>query len=238
MQESHSGGISALSTVLVPIHRAGWPFIAVFALVTVGLAVLWGPLGLIGLVLTAWCAWFFRDPPRVTPVRPGLIVSPADGTLLPIVAAPPPAELGLGDAPRTRVSIFLNVFDVHIQRAPCDGTVTRAAYRPGAFVNANLDKASTDNERMALAIALPGDRDLACVQIAGLVARRIVCDVGDGAVLQAGQRYGLIRFGSRVDLYLPEGAVPLVAAGQKAVAGETVIADLNSTEPARPGVVR
>lgn len=238
MQNSHSGGMSALSTVLVPIHRAGWPFVAAFAVGAAVLGLIWGPLGLLGLLLTAWCAWFFRDPPRVTPTRPGLILSPADGTVLPMVEAVPPAELELGDAPRTRVSIFLNVFDVHIQRAPCAGSVSKAAYRPGLFLNANLDKASEDNERMALAISLADGRTLACVQIAGLVARRIICDVGEGAQLKAGERYGLIRFGSRVDLYLPEGVAPLVIAGQKTVGGETVIADLDSAEPARTGETR
>jgi phosphatidylserine decarboxylase len=227
-----------LKSVLVPIHRAGWPFIGLFAVVTVGLALVAQPLGWLGLVLTAWCTYFFRNPDRVTPTRDGLVVSPADGVVQLIDQAPPPAELGMGDQPRTRVAVFMNVFNVHVNRSPVDGTVTAASYRPGKFFNASLDKASEFNERQSLRLTLDDGRDLACIQIAGLIARRIRCDVGEGSSLRAGERFGLIRFGSRLDVYLPEGAVPLVAVGQSAIAGETVIADLKSDEPARAGETR
>jgi len=227
-----------LKTILVPIHRAGWPFIVLFAAIAVGLALVAQPLGWLGAAVTAWCAYFFRNPDRVTPSRPGLVVSPADGVVQLVDRAPPPPELGMGEAPRNRIAVFMNVFNVHVNRIPCDGTVTAAAYRPGKFVNASLDKASEFNERQSLRIGLADGRDLACVQIAGLVARRIRCDVGEGAPVRAGQRFGLIRFGSRLDVYLPDDVAPLVAVGQRAIAGETVIADLNSDEPARAGEVR
>jgi phosphatidylserine decarboxylase len=227
-----------LKTVLVPIHRDGWPFIGVFAAIALGLAFVAQPLGWLGLALAVWCTYFFRNPDRVTPSRPGLVVSPADGVVQLVDRASPPAELGMGDAPRNRVAVFMNVFNVHVNRIPCDGTVTAASYRPGKFVNASLDKASEFNERQSLRIGLADGRDLACVQIAGLIARRIRCDVGDGTPVRTGQRFGLIRFGSRLDIYLPEGAAPLVVLGQRTIAGETVIADLNSDEPARAGEVR
>jgi len=227
-----------LKTVLVPIHRDGWPFIGLCAAIAVGLAFVAQPLGWLGVALVAWCTYFFRNPERVTPARPGLVVSPADGIVQLVDRAPPPAELGMGDSPRNRIAVFMNVFNVHVNRIPCDGTVTAASYRPGRFINASLDKASEFNERQSLRISLADGRDLACVQIAGLVARRIRCDVGDGTPVRAGQRFGLIRFGSRLDIYLPEGVAPLVALGQRTIAGETVIADLNSDEPARTGDVR
>jgi len=227
-----------LKTILTPIHRDGWPFIGIFGAIALGLAFVAQPLGWLGLAMTAWCTYFFRDPDRVTPVRPGLVISPADGVIQLIDRAPPPAELGMGDAPRTRVAVFMNVFNVHVNRIPCDGTVTAASYRPGKFVNASLDKASEFNERQSLRISLADGRDLACVQIAGLIARRIRCDVGDGDAVQAGQRFGLIRFGSRLDIYLPDDVAPLVALGQRTVAGETPIADLHSNEPARTGEIR
>ncbi len=227
-----------LKTVLVPIHRDGLPFIGVFAAIALGLAYVAQPLGWLGLALTAWCTYFFRNPDRVTPARPGLVVSPADGVVQLVDRAQPPVELGMGDAPRNRVAVFMNVFNVHVNRVPCDGTIAAASYRPGKFVNASLDKASEFNERQSLRISLADGRDLACVQIAGLIARRIRCDVGNGTPVKAGQRFGLIRFGSRLDIYLPEGVAPLVALGQRTIAGETVIADLNSDEPARAGEVR
>ena len=211
---------------VAPIHPAGWPFIVGAAIAAVVGYWLWTPLGNLFALLTAWMAYFFRDPERVTPARPGVIVSAADGRVQAVGPAAPPFELGMGDAPRPRISVFLNVFDVHVQRAPADGTVSAAEYRPGKFLNAELDKASEENERMALRLSLPGGSDLAVVQIAGLVARRIICDVGLGDSLRAGARYGLIRFGSRVDVYLPVGATPLVAVGQRAIAGETVLAEL------------
>ncbi len=227
-----------LDTVLVPIHRAGWPFIAMFAAAAVGLTWYWTPLGFVGLVLTTWCVYFFRDPARVTPSREGLVISPADGVVQRIDAAPPPPELNMGTAPLPRVAVFMNVFDVHVNRSPADGKVTGKSYRPGKFLNASLDKASVDNERMSLRITTGDGRDIAFVQIAGLVARRILCDVNEGAALMAGQRYGMIRFGSRVDVYLPDGVAPLVCEGQRAVAGETVIADMRAEEPARAGTRR
>lgn len=228
----------ALKTVLVPIHRAGWPFVAAFAVVSALLGMLWTPLGWIGLVLTAWCVYFFRDPDRVTPTRTGLVISPADGTVSMITDAVPPPELGLGDERLPRISVFLNVFDVHVNRVPADGTVREVEYHPGLFLNAALDKASDANERMSVRLTLPDGRDIVFVQIAGLVARRIICDLKSGQAVRAGERYGLIRFGSRCDVYLPKGTEALVCVGQKMIGGETILADLSGTEPARHGEVR
>ena len=225
-------------SVIVPIHRAGWPFIGIALVAAVVLGLLWGPLFWLGLLAAAYCAYFFRDPPRVTPTRVGLVIAPADGLVHPIVRAVPPPEFELGDAPLTRVSIFLNIFNVHINRVPIDGTVTALSYRPGKFVNAALDKASEDNERMAIKVTTYDGVDLGFVQIAGLVARRIVCNLKADQPVRAGQVFGLIRFGSRMDVYLPEGVAPLVAPYQTAVAGETVIADLQSDEAARQGEER
>lgn len=230
--------IGTVRSTLTPINKAGWPFIAAFAIVSALLALLWAPLGWIGLLATAWCVYFFRDPPRVVPDRDGLIVSPADGKVSLIEPAVPPEELEMGVTPLPRISIFLNVFDVHVNRVPIGGTVAKVAYRPGKFFNAELDKASTDNERMGVRLSLPNERDIAFVQIAGLVARRIVCDLKGGEKVATGQRFGLIRFGSRVDVYLPPGTAPLVVEGQRAVAGETVLADLESDELGRAGVTR
>ena len=210
--------------VLVPIHRAGWPFVAVFAAATVGLGFLWPPLVFAGVILTAWCAYFFRDPDRVTPLDPAILVSPADGVVQAIVPASPPPELKMGDAPRTRISVFMNVFDVHVNRMPADGRITGLAYRPGRFLNASLDKASEHNERRSVRFTTPSGKDIAVVQIAGLVARRILCWVEEGRELRAGERFGMIRFGSRVDVYLDDDMIPLAVVGQRAVAGETVIA--------------
>lgn len=229
---------SMLSTVIKPVHREGYPFIALFAAVTLVLFPIWQPLGWVGVVLTVWCYYFFRDPDRYTPQRAGLIVSPADGVVSLIERAVPPAELGMGDAALTRVSVFMNVFNCHVNRMPIAGEVTAVSYRPGKFLNASLDKASEDNERNALAVQMADGRKIAVVQIAGLVARRIVCDVKPGAVLETGERFGMIRFGSRLDVYLPEGVPPLVALGQTMVAGETVLADLHSDEAQRSAEVR
>ncbi|MBK8174053.1 MAG: phosphatidylserine decarboxylase [Rhodospirillales bacterium] len=224
-------------TLCVSIHRAGWPFIGVFAALSLLLLTQSTALGALGLVATAWCTYFFRDPERVTPNRPGLIVSPADGLVSSVSAARPPQDLGLADAdrPRTRVSVFLNVFDVHINRLPVDGTIAAIRYRPGKFLNAALDKASDDNERNAVRIDVGAAGSIVVVQIAGLVARRISSWISEGEAVRAGQRFGLIRFGSRVDVYLPDGVAPLVCLGQRCIAGETVIADLFAGEPARQG---
>lgn len=224
--------LDSVKRQLVPIHPEGLPFIGGFALVALILFWLWTPLGWLGVVATAWCAYFFRDPPRVTPQADGLVVSPADGRVSQIALAVPPAELQLGAAPRPRVSIFMSVFDVHVNRSPVAGHVERIAYRAGKFFNADLDKASEENERNGFVIRCTGGR-IGVVQIAGLLARRIVTFVKEGEALTAGRRIGMIRFGSRVDVYLPESAVPLVAAGQTAVAGETVIADLSAEGPGR-----
>ena len=227
-----------LSAVVRPVHREGYPFLAAFVAATVILFWLWQPLGWIGVVLTIWCYYFFRDPVRMVPDRAGLVVTPADGVISLIEPAVPPAELEMGDAALTRVSVFMNVFDCHVNRLPIAGTVRKVAYRPGKFLNASLDKASEDNERNALAVTLEDGREIAVVQIAGLVARRIVCDVKGGEKLPTGARFGMIRFGSRVDVYLPDGVQPLVVVGQIMTSGETVIADLESPEPRRMGTPR
>jgi phosphatidylserine decarboxylase len=218
-----------LSNFFVPILDDGWRFIAMFALVTflaalTGLAWLFWPL----MVVTLWSIFFFRDPPRGVPQDDDILVAPADGLVQMVSEAVPPAELGLGSAPLTRVSIFLSVFDVHINRAPCAGTVEVVDYRPGKFLNAAADKASEDNERMAIALRRADGRSIGCVQIAGWVARRIVCTIKPGQSVAAGERFGHIRFGSRTDLYLPAGARLLVAKGQRMIGGETVMAEVDA----------
>ena len=210
----------------LPVHREGLPIIAGFLLATAVLWFIWLPLGLLGGISSAWCLWFFRDPDRVPPDTPGAILSPADGRLLPVIAAPPPAELAMGSTPRTRLSIFMNIFDVHVNRIPADGTIVDTHYRPGRFFNASFDKASEHNERLSARMRLEGGEELAFVQIAGLVARRIRSALKPGDTVQRGARFGLIRFGSRVDVYLPAGAEVCVSAGQHMTAGETVIARL------------
>ncbi|MCW1933961.1 phosphatidylserine decarboxylase [Pararhodobacter zhoushanensis] len=229
---------SMLSTVIKPVHREGYPFIGLFAAVTLVLFLIWQPLGWVGVVLTVWCYYFFRDPDRYTPQRNGLIISPADGVISLIEPAVPPVELGMGETPMTRVSVFMNVFNCHVNRLPIAGEITAVSYRPGKFFNASLDKASADNERNSVAVRMADGRQIAVVQIAGLVARRIVCDVKPGAVLETGERFGMIRFGSRLDVYLPDGVQPMVSLGQTMVAGETVLADLMLGEPARLAEVR
>lgn len=222
--------------VLAPIHPDGWKFIAIAAAITLVLFLLWRPAGWIGVVATLWMAYFFRDPWRVTPTRPGLIVSPADGIIAAIGPAPPPPELDMGTAPVPRISIFLNLLDVHVARMPAGGRVAARRYTKGLFVNASLDKASTDNERLAIRIGRPSGPDIAFVLIAGLVARRIVCPIYEGQLLGPGERIGIIRFGSRADIYCPPPYLPLVAVGQRTIAGETVLADRNAAEPERGGV--
>jgi len=225
--------IDSVRKQMAPIHPEGYLFIGIFALVSLVLFIIWRPLGWLGVVLTLWCVYFFRDPVRVTPVRDGLVVAPADGKISSVSLAVPPAELGLGSESVPRVSIFMSVFDVHVNRSPVSGEIERIVYRPGKFLNADLDKASEDNERNGLVVRTPSGR-YGVVQIAGLVARRIVCFVKEGQLVSAGERIGLIRFGSRVDVYLPAGTKPLVSVGQYALGGETVIADLAATaaEPA------
>jgi phosphatidylserine decarboxylase len=217
-----------------PIHREGWPAISIFVGLTALLFVVAGPVGWGGVPLTAWCIWFFRDPDRVVPAGKGLVGSPADGKVLPFAVAPAPAELGMGDTPLTRISIFMNVFNVHVNRIPCDGTVIALTYRPGRFFNASFDKASEHNERMAALIRTEGPDggtiNIAVVQIAGLVARRIKCTLVEGQRVTRGERYGIIRFGSRLDVYLPQGIEPLVVEGQHATAGETLLADLSTSD--------
>ncbi|MEO8559293.1 MAG: phosphatidylserine decarboxylase [Rhodospirillales bacterium] len=224
-----------LKDFLVPLNRDGWKFIALFAVVTVLLSLLWGGFWFIGGVATAWCIYFFRDPPRVTPMRSGLVVSAADGLVQYVGPGTPPPELDLPPDETMKVSVFLSIFDVHVNRIPADGTIDVVAYHPGRFLSAADDKASDENERQAIAMTLPDGRRLAFVQIAGLVARRIVCYLKPEQPVLAGERFGLIRFGSRTDIYLPPGVMPLVAVGQRLVAGESVVADLNSGEGFRPG---
>ncbi len=227
-----------LRQVLAPIHPDGWRFIAIFGVLTLVLFWLSTPLGWLGVVATLWCVYFFRDPWRVTPIRDGLVVAPADGRIVSIGQAVPPPELGMGSAPMLRIGIFLSIFDVHINRMPMAGRIVKRAYTKGKFVSANLDKASDDNERMAIRLMLADGKEIAVVQIAGLVARRIVCWVHDGQEVAAGERFGLIRFGSRTDLYLPLEWTSLAIVGQRAVGGETVLADASTTEPPRHGITR
>ena len=218
---------------LVPVHKAGYPFIAVFAGATLVLGLLWQPLFWIGLGLTIWCAAFFRDPERVVPVSDDLIVSPADGVISSIGPFVPPAELELGKEPLMRITVFMNVFNCHVNRAPVRGAVKIVQHKEGRFLSADLDKASEENERNSLAIEGPHGV-VGVVQIAGLVARRIVCWTEEGDALGQGERFGLIRFGSRVDVFLPEGATPRVALGQKMIAGETIIAAHNESHQTSP----
>lgn len=232
MSDRHSIFDSVLAS-LAPVHRDGHKFITIAAVAALVFLLVWPPLGWALVVLALFIAYFFRDPERVTPLREGLVVSPADGRVSSIEVVRPPVELGLGDGMRQRVSIFLSVLDVHINRSPVAGTIKRSIYVPGAFVNAALDKASEENERRSLVIGQADGTEIAVVQIAGLIARRIVTFKGEGESLGVGERFGLIRFGSRVDVYLPPGQTSLVAVGQTAIGGETVIADLKSTEPER-----
>lgn len=220
---------------LCPLHREGYVFVGIFAGVALLGHWIYEPLGLLLWGLTGWCAYFFRDPQRVTPTREGLIISPADGRILSIGPAVPPQEIDLGTEPLTRISIFMNVFDVHVNRLPCHGKITKIHYYPGKFFNASLDKASEHNERQAFCLETRRGSKIGFVQIAGLVARRIRCDVKVGQEGTAGDRFGMIRFGSRVDVYLPLSLSPLVIVGQKTIAGETVLADFYASEEPRQG---
>jgi phosphatidylserine decarboxylase len=224
-------------TILKPMHPEGIRFVGIFLLATPFLFVLAEPLGWIGVGLVIWCYYFFRDPKRTVPTRAGLLVSPADGIVSQIELAIPPQELGMPDKPLVRVSIFMSVFNCHVNRVPIAGRLVQIAYRPGRFLNASLDKASEANERNSLRIELDDGREIVVVQIAGLVARRILCFVHEEQQLKTGERFGLIRFGSRLDVYLPEGVHPFVSKGQTMIAGETVIADFTSGEVARIGQI-
>jgi phosphatidylserine decarboxylase len=232
VSERH-GILDTIAASLAPIHRDGHKFLAI----AVGLAliffILWPPLAWLLVVVALWIAYFFRDPDRVTPLREGLVIAPADGRISSIETVIPPTELGFGPEQRVRISTFLSVLDVHITRAPVAGRIVRSVYVPGAFVNAALDKASEENERRALVIERADGVEIGVVQIAGLVARRIVSFVHEGDSVGVGERLGLIRFGSRVDVYLPPGRTALVSVGQLAVGGETVLADMKSDEPER-----
>jgi phosphatidylserine decarboxylase len=217
---------TSIRSQIAPVHPEGYPFVGGFGIATVILFWLWSPAGWLAALATLWCAYFFRDPQRVTPIYPGVVVAPADGRVVSVTTAVPPPDLGLGTAPLVRISIFMSVFDCHVNRCPVVGRVERIVYHEGLFLNASLDKASEDNERNSLIIATPDGTRVAVVQIAGLIARRIVRFVNEGQALGAGQRIGLIRFGSRADVYLPPGTLALVGEGQTAIAGETVLAEL------------
>src|ERR1700733_12475118 len=225
--------IDSIKKQLAPIHPEGYPFVGGFAFVSIVLLWLWPPLGWLATLVTFWCAYFFRDPRRVTPVRDGIVVAPADGRVSQIVNAVPPKELELGGRPLPRISLFMSVFDCHVNRSPVAGRIERIVYHAGRFLSADLDTASEDNERNAFVIAMANGQRVAVIQIAGLVARRIVPFARRGEAIAAGQRIGMIRFGSRVDVYLPEGARALAAEGQTAIGGETVLADLKSVDASR-----
>lgn len=227
-----------MKSILAPIHRAGWPFIFLFAILTFLITLYSYVLGFIGLILTCWCIYFFRNPYRVTPIGNGLIISPGDGIIAKIEKALPPKEMKWLKKPHTRISIFLNVFDVHVNRIPVDGIISKIQYHPGKFFNASLDKASEFNERNSLLIQTPSGQEVLVVQIAGLIGRRILCEKAAGQEVKAGETFGMIRFGSRVDLYLPEGVHPQVVEGQRMIGGETIMGDLNSKQPVRLGKIR
>ena len=229
--------LATIKSVLFPIHKAGRVFVAIFAILTLLMTWLWTPLLFVGIILTTWCVFFFRDPKRVTPLGAGLVIAPADGVVQAIVDIKPPPELAMGEGPWTRISIFMNVFDVHVNRAPVAGKIERSSYRPGKFFDASLDKASEHNERHGLLFKTADGTEIGCVQIAGLIARRIVCEVAEGQAMNPGERIGMIRFGSRVDIFVPAKSRALVIEGQRAVAGETVIADLQDAEAAREGKI-
>jgi len=213
--------------VLVPIHPAGWPFIFIFVVSSILITMFWPPFILPGVLLSLWCVYFFRNPVRTTPVTENFVVAPADGRVLSIGEASLPEDLDLPDGEWRRVAIFMNVFDVHVNRAPVAGHVTATSYHKGAFLNASLDKASKANQRQNIVMETSAGQLVGIVQIAGLVARRILLEAGVGDRLAVGQQFGIIRFGSRVDLWLPASTPVLVMPGQRTVAGETVIADLS-----------
>ena len=227
---------SIITYLRFPIHSAGWPFIVAFAVVAIIMALFSQMLGVIGFALTVWCIFFFRDPQRVTPLKPGVIVSPGDGLISKVAKVIPPFELGIGNEERWRISVFLSVFNVHVNRIPVAGNITKLHYHEGLFLNATLDKASEDNERQMVAIKTDSGQLVGVVQIAGLIARRILCYLSEGQRVETGERFGIIRFGSRVDVFLPVGVNPLVVEGQISIGGETIFAELNGSEEPRAGV--
>ncbi|RZI46347.1 phosphatidylserine decarboxylase [Rickettsiales endosymbiont of Peranema trichophorum] len=229
--------IEPVAAILPSIHREGYVFIMSFILATLVCFAFSKTIGWIGIILTLWCVYFFRDPDRVTPIDKSLIISPADGLVQAIQKAPPPPELNMEAKELTRVSIFLNVFDVHVNRVPISGVVKNLSYHPGKFLNASLDKASKDNERQSILIETDDRQEIVVVQIAGLIARRIVCNLNDKQKVKAGARFGIIRFGSRVDVYLPAGIEPMVLEGQRVIGGETVLANLIGEQKKRHGKV-
>ena len=232
MSDRHSV-LDIIGDAIAPVHSDGYRFLAIAAAVTLLLFLLWPPLAWLAALITLFIAYFFRDPARVTPLREGLVIAPGDGRICAIERVRSPLDLGLDDSERVRISIFLSLFDVHINRAPAAGRVTRSVYVPGSFLNAARDKSSEENERRAIVVVTPSGAEIVVVQIAGVIARRIVTFIGEGDSVGVGQRFGLIRFGSRVDLYLPPGCAALVCVGQRAVGGETVLADLKSDEGER-----
>lgn len=232
-QDNHL--LETIKSIFVPIHPAGWMFITIFAFVALLLALLSSFLGWLGLIATTWCIYFFRNPQRVTPIREGLIISPADGIVQSISKVVPPTELEIGDAERIRISIFMNVFNVHVNRIPITGSINKIHYKSGAFFNASLDKASEQNEQNLIKITTPENVEIGVVQIAGLVARRILCDLNVNQPVKTGETFGIIRFGSRVDVYLPPDTQSLAIVGQTAIGGETVLADFGSNESGRVG---
>lgn len=227
-----------MNNFFAPIHRAGWPFITLFAFITLVFFFFSTTMGFFGLILTGWCVYFFRHPRRVTPLGKGLIISPADGIVTKIEKATPPPELKWPKKPLMRISIFLNVFDVHTNRIPIDGVITKIKYHPGKFINASLDKASDLNERNSVVITTASGQDILVVQIAGLIARRILCEIKEEHGVKAGETFGIIRFGSRVDIYLPQGINPQVIEGQRMISGETILADLRSSSAQPQGIKR
>jgi phosphatidylserine decarboxylase len=232
---------SIKTSVLTPIHPAGIPFIAIFFILAIIIGWIWSPLYYVGFTLTLWCIYFFRNPSRTTPILSGLnknnlIISPADGTVIEISKVTPAKDIGLPEGKWTRVCIFMNVFDVHVNRSPMLGQITYKKYIPGSFFNASLDKASDQNERLILNMDTENGNKIAFVQIAGLVARRIICDVDIGHLLNAGEIFGLIRFGSRVDIYFPSEVSVMVLKGQKMIAGETIIGDFSKNAKSVKGI--
>ncbi len=220
--------LDALKLVTFSIHKEGYKFILIFAVATAILALLSNSLGLIGLVLTLWCIFFFRDPERVIPVEENVVISPADGIVTRIeYGVTAPDDLGYGAKKFNKISVFLNVFNVHVNRVPVGGKVTKVSYKPGKFLSANVDEASSENERNSAVVQTASGVDVVFVQVAGLVARRIVSDIQEGQEVKAGDRYGIIRFGSRADIYLPEDVLIKSMVGQTMIGGETIIAKLN-----------